>query len=162
MMKKENDKYKRLEEIDYARGLAMICIVFSHVCWQYNQFVFLLKLFHVPVFFFITGFLLNPQKHIRTVIKTYYCTYVKYGLIALTFFIVLYGPFQSTISTICSYSFSILSFNASFQGIGQFWFLLANMMLSVLLIALLHLPKYLPISISIVFLVINANIQTCK
>ena len=64
------DKRKRLEYIDAMRGFAILFIVFGHIplyCYgiadeQLSSFRALTSLLQLPMFFFVSGFVLNPQK----------------------------------------------------------------------------------------------------
>ncbi|WP_207662353.1 acyltransferase family protein [Coprococcus comes] len=48
---------KRLQYIDIAKGIAMICIILGHMGnANINRVVFT---FHVPIFFFITGYFIR-------------------------------------------------------------------------------------------------------
>ena len=48
---------KRIEFIDIAKGIAIICIILGHLgSNQINRIVFT---FHVPIFFIITGYFTN-------------------------------------------------------------------------------------------------------
>lgn len=64
------DKRKRLEYIDAMRGFAILFIVFGHIplyCYgiadeQLSSFRALTSLLQLPMFFFVSGFVFNPQK----------------------------------------------------------------------------------------------------
>lgn len=50
--------HKRIVSIDIARGIAILCIILGHLgIRQINRIVFT---FHVPIFFFITGYFIHP------------------------------------------------------------------------------------------------------
>ena len=54
---------KRLTYIDIARGIAIICIVLGHLGnATINKIVFT---FHVPIFFFITGYFTTDKLPIK-------------------------------------------------------------------------------------------------
>ncbi len=58
---------KRLQYVDMARGIAMICIVLGHLKNPIlNRFVYT---FHVPIFYFITGFFTNDKKPVGEFVK---------------------------------------------------------------------------------------------
>ena len=70
----------RLEFVDVAKGIAMICIVLGHMGISgINRFVFT---FHVPVFFLISGYFISAEeklssfivKKLRTLIVPYFLT----------------------------------------------------------------------------------------
>ena len=58
---------KRLDYIDVARGLGMICIILGHLGNdQINRVVYT---FHVPIFFLISGFFISNKQDIKTFCK---------------------------------------------------------------------------------------------
>ena len=58
---------KRLKYIDFIKGVAIICIIFGHLgIGAINRIVYT---FHVPVFFFITGYLTNTETDFLSFIK---------------------------------------------------------------------------------------------
>lgn len=70
----------RLQHIDIAKGISMICIILGHLgISDINRVVFT---FHVPVFYFITGFFVSDKKSTgefiknkaRTLLVPYYVT----------------------------------------------------------------------------------------
>ncbi len=127
----------RLEFVDVAKGIAMICIVLGHMGISgINRFVFT---FHVPVFFLISGYFVSAEgkissfitKKLRTLIVPYYLTC---GVIIVLGF--LKGLLQSGIGTALKdagywlYA-SIYGAGDSYQepffiaAIGAIWFLWA-------------------------------------
>lgn len=74
------DKRKRLEYIDAMRGFAILFIVFGHIplyCYgiadeQLSSFRALTSLLQLPMFFFVSGFVLNPQKMLNGGGKMWY------------------------------------------------------------------------------------------
>lgn len=66
-MKKKRIKNVRLQYIDIAKGIAMICIILGHLGnANINRIVFT---FHVPIFFFITGYFTNSKRDLNDFIK---------------------------------------------------------------------------------------------
>ncbi|MBR3263369.1 MAG: acyltransferase family protein [Lachnospiraceae bacterium] len=72
--------FGRMEFVDVAKGIAMICIVLGHMGISgINRFVFT---FHVPVFFLISGYFISAEeklssfivKKLRTLIVPYFLT----------------------------------------------------------------------------------------
>lgn len=58
---------KRVQYIDIARGIAILCIILGHQgISDVNRVVFT---FHVPIFFFITGYFINDKLGIKDFIK---------------------------------------------------------------------------------------------
>ena len=61
------EKRQRLDFIDIARGIAIICIVIGHVkCNSINRVVFP---FNVPLFFLISGYFTSAKTDMRTFVK---------------------------------------------------------------------------------------------
>ena len=61
------EEKKRVQYIDVARGIAMICIILGHLGdMQINRVVFT---FHVPIFFLITGYFFKPEKDWKSFLK---------------------------------------------------------------------------------------------
>lgn len=64
---------KRLEYIDAMRGVAILFVVFGHIpayCYgtaneNLSSFRALTSLLQMPMFFFVSGFVLNPQKNVK-------------------------------------------------------------------------------------------------
>jgi len=71
-MDETKSKTKRLQYVDIARGIAMICIILGHLGNPaINRVVFT---FHVPIFFFITGYFTSTKRSknkIRTLLVPY-------------------------------------------------------------------------------------------
>lgn len=66
-MKTKKIKNARLQYIDIAKGIAMICIILGHLGnANINRIVFT---FHVPIFFFITGCFTNKKRDLNDFIK---------------------------------------------------------------------------------------------
>ena len=58
---------KRIEFIDIAKGIAIICIILGHLNnQQINKIVFT---FHVPIFFIITGYFISSKYSMKEFIK---------------------------------------------------------------------------------------------
>lgn len=67
-MDETKSKTKRLQYVDIARGIAMICIILRHLGNpSINRMVFI---FHVPIFFFITGYFTNNKRRLTEFAKT--------------------------------------------------------------------------------------------
>ena len=62
----ENEKSgssARIEWIDIYRGLAMVFVIFGHIAGYYHIVGRFVYLFHVPAFFFLSGYLFSDRKH---------------------------------------------------------------------------------------------------
>ena len=59
---------KRIEYIDYARGIAMLLVILGH-CFQSVEYTlnhFILS-FHMPLFFFLSGIFAKSAKDMKSV-----------------------------------------------------------------------------------------------
>lgn len=71
------NKRKRLEYIDAIRGFAILFIVFGHIplyCYgitneQLSSFRALTSLLQLPMFFFVSGFVINSEKMLNGGVK---------------------------------------------------------------------------------------------
>ncbi len=129
---------RRVQYVDIARGLAMICIVLGHLgVWEINKIVFT---FHVPIFFLITGYFFNPEenwktflrKKSKTLLLPYWTTSILIALLAVFLDTFLYHG-QSPLNTFNQWIYAALY--GSGDGtprlwnviqIGALWFLLAT------------------------------------
>jgi len=77
---------QRVDYIDIAKGLGMLAIIWGHLTnsgWHYN----LVYSFHIPLFFFLSGLVFNPQKHtdfkayVKGRVKRLFIPYVLYSII---------------------------------------------------------------------------------
>lgn len=125
----------RLRYIDIAKGIAMICVILGHLgSSNINRVVFT---FHVPLFFFITGFFTNNKRPTKEFLKVKFRTLiVPYVLTCIV--IIILGTLKGlisgdAISALKTWSYASLygagfSSSKSFNipAIGALWFLLAT------------------------------------
>lgn len=126
---------KRLEFIDVAKGIGMICIILGHLAISsVNRVVFT---FHVPIFFFITGYFLNNRRTVTDFIKNKARTLlIPYCITCLV--IIALGTLKGALhgnaaEAAAKWIFASLygagdSYQEPFQipGIGAIWFLWAT------------------------------------
>ena len=125
----------RVQYFDIARGIAMICIILGHLNNSLiNRVVFT---FHVPIFFFISGYFMNSKcgikdyarNKLRTLIVPYIVTCIVIIILGT-----LKGFIQGdAISELGRWSYAAVygagdSYNEPFYipGIGAIWFLWAT------------------------------------
>ena len=86
-MNETTSKTKRLQYVDIARGIAMICIILGHLGNpSINRVVFT---FHVPIFFFITGYFTNNKRRFPEFAKNKLRTLIVPYIIACLAIIIL-------------------------------------------------------------------------
>ena len=54
---------KRIEYIDMMKGFAMILVILGHISYIPYSLKILIYIFHIPLFFFLSGFTLNIKKY---------------------------------------------------------------------------------------------------
>lgn len=144
----------RIQYIDIARGIAMICIVLGHLGNMHiNRVVFT---FHVPIFFFITGYFTNTNLCIKDFIKNKARTLLlPYALTCL--FIIVIGTLEYLVfvdegaakQSLTGWMYAAIygagdSYSSPFyiKAIGSLWFLWATFWSSIFLRCLLNTKKY--------------------
>ena len=139
------NKNGRIRYLDIARGIAIICIILGHLNNAHiNQVVFT---FHVPVFYFITGYFLGKKSSVKAFIRQKARSLlVPYWITCL--FVILFscikslaaGDVQEVIKVAGRWIFASVygagdSYTTPFviPQIGAIWFLLASFWGSVFL-----------------------------
>lgn len=137
---------KRIDSIDVARGIAIICIILGHLgIYNINRVVFT---FHVPIFFLISGYFINDKQNVisfikkrfRTLIVPYYFTCLVMIIVA-TIMSWYYNGTTTIIQTIKDWLIASLYgagdahtfLNYNIKAIGAIWFLWASFWGSVFL-----------------------------
>ena len=152
---------KRLQYIDIAKGIAMICIILGHMGnANINRVVFT---FHVPIFFFITGYFISDKCEVNIFVRNKVRTLI-IPYIITCFAIVIIATLQGSICgdaivEIKKWSYASVygagdSYTNPFYipGIGAIWFLLATFWGSIFLRISLNFNKYIRLfSIAAIF-----------
>ena len=158
----------RIKYIDIAKGIAIICIILGHfgIKWI-NSVVFT---FHVPIFYIITGYLMNTKLPIKEFIKRRFKTLIIPYIITCIITIILasiISGVEKGINTIpktamnwlyASIYGSGIDFTKPFyiKKIGALWFLLASFWGNILLRLTLEIKhKSRPFVILAIFLVVG-------
>jgi len=148
---------QRIEYIDIAKGIAIICVVLGHLgIAQINQVVFT---FHLPIFFIITGYFTHADTPIQKFIKKKFRTLIV-PYMATCFVIVILSIVRNILLKILigtpenTWKVALYWIYASFYGagdsytepfpikaIGAIWFLLATFWSSIFLKYILKLKK---------------------
>ena len=157
----------RMKYIDIARGIAIICIIIGHLgIEKINRIVFT---FHVPIFFFITGYFINRKRtikefvvnKIKTLLIPYVCTCFVIIVLSVLIGIVRHGSSVAVSSGLQWIYASIYGAGDSYtepfyiKGIGALWFLLASFWGSVFLRITLNTKKEVRITIILILFVIG-------
>jgi fucose 4-O-acetylase-like acetyltransferase len=84
---------KRIDYLDILKGIGIFLMVFDHVYWGQLVHTYI-QSFHMPLFFFISGYLWKGNSINKTVtnkIKTLLIPYIIYGLLQYVLWIFLFG-----------------------------------------------------------------------
>lgn len=143
-------KNKRENYIDIAKAIGIILVVLGHTDFPYIQIIYQ---FHLPLFFFLSGVVLNDQKvknikhYIFQKVKSLYVPFVAFELIFLAghnFF--SYTGFYSDLSkTKVVYEsrdfvinfFKIITLGGGEQLAGPLWFLISTLEITIIFAVLL-------------------------
>lgn len=148
---------KRIQYIDVAKGIAILCIILGHMGMnEINRVVFT---FHVPIFFIITGYFTSkklPVKEFvltkaRTLLVPYFLTCIVMSGLAIAINLLQGG--METKKTILEWMIATLygagdTWTAPFyvKGIGAIWFLWASFWASVFLRIALEMKAQLRVA----------------
>lgn len=146
----------RTKYIDIARGIAILCIILGHQgYYEISKIVFT---FHVPIFFFITGYFFNKRqelgdfikKRVRTLLVPYAVTCIVIILLAVVLEILRGG--ENVVSVALEWGYASLygagdSYTEPFyiKQIGALWFLLATFWGNVFFRIALNMKKHIRI-----------------
>ena len=118
---------KRIEYIDVTKGLGMLLIIWGH-CGSWgiiSNAMYIINLFHIPLFFFLSGLFLHSNKNfkdfilpkIHRLIKPYYF----YGILALILFIIITPVIPNLNTQLFHYCLGMRMHSYIFTG--ALWFL---------------------------------------
>ncbi|MBZ9609303.1 acyltransferase family protein [Clostridium estertheticum] len=137
----ENVKTKNVDYMDIAKAIGIIFVILGHTDFKYSNIIYL---FHMPLFFFISGYFfenyyfINPMKVFVKKVRSLYFPYVKYCVIFLAFhniffYMNIYSNDSNHVGIVLANKYSIsqfikeilhiLWFSSSEQLLGTFWFL---------------------------------------
>ena len=90
----------RLTFIDILKGIGIVFLIMGHMGFG-NDFDFYIHGFHMPLFFFVSGYLFNIKRTFCEVIsrkfKALIIPYASFGMVALYYFISFRGAGQEKI-----------------------------------------------------------------
>ena len=149
---------KRLDEIDFLRGICIIYMVMGHIPFGYS-FDHYIHAFHMPVFFVMSGFFLKRDKSVnmldlfKKLIKKLILPYLFFGLIFLVFAdLTKYGLND----TPKQYLINLFTYNDTLVIAGALWFLTSFFFASIIFNLLNKIKnEYIFGLLSILFLVIG-------
>lgn len=116
---------KRLNYIDIAKGIGIICVVLGHVTHDplLRQYFYN---FHMPLFFFISGVLLNTKlditAHLKRRLKSIVVPYVIFFLVTYLYWVFVESRFRGSDLDPVS-QFLSLPFGCGMEFNGPLWFL---------------------------------------
>lgn len=114
-------KNKRENWIDYLRGMGAIFVLLGHLVSYSSKLKFYLYSFHMPLFFFISGYLFKYEKNylklIKKNLKKLILPYLFFGVLTIII-VVLLGEKIYFIDAVKGLSF----FNGSFPWNTSLWF----------------------------------------
>lgn len=121
-----NNNKKRIEYIDFFKGIGIILMIMGHVGFG-SGFDYFIHSFHMPMFFLISGYLFNGsgsfKKFIKKKSKQLLIPYIIFGLISFLIFAYLNFNYNEAI---LSKLYALLFINTNNMPItGALWFLTA-------------------------------------
>lgn len=131
---------RRIEELDILKGIGILLMVFDH-CMAWGEGVFihaLIQSFHMPLFFFASGFLLkkrNVKETMKSKIKSVLLPHFYFATFYACVFILLFllgkrGEMETLKSVECLYFFSTESVFTVFAS--PIWFLQSLFIVEIL------------------------------
>lgn len=112
---------KRVDYLDYSKGIAIILVVLGHICSGGNIKTYIYS-FHMPLFFIISGYLFNYsnvkslKEFINKKAKAYLIPYMTFSIINISGYYLLSGL------SLIALKNNLLD-TIKFCGIGALWFL---------------------------------------
>ena len=128
---------KRIGYYDIAKGIGIFCVVYAHAKAPFSKYMYL---FHMPLFFLISGLLYNastpPGTYVKRKIQTLYIPFVFWNALFCTgmniykhIYIYIYDGIAKTARQLFLVA---LTLSKSGEFLGATWFLGALLLISVL------------------------------
>jgi len=116
------DTNKRIEFLDIAKGIGIILVVWAHAGGPFSPQI---DLFHMPLFFLISGFLYNPKTPVKEfVIRKFKSLYIPFAFWNLLFYLMMGLYFAASLKSLTIGSIKILlTLSKEGQFLGATWFL---------------------------------------
>lgn len=122
---------KRIGYYDIAKGIGIFCVVYAHAKAPFNKYMYL---FHMPLFFLISGLLYNantpPREYVKRKIQTLYIPFAFWNVLFCAGTALYKGT--GLAKTARQLLLVVLTFSKSGEFLGATWFLGALLLVSVL------------------------------
>lgn len=149
----------RIDWLDFAKGIGILCVVFGHTQIPYIS-EYLIRPFHVPLFFFLSGFCFSVKKYnikefLSKKIKSLLMPYIFFSLIWI-----VYETINETIVNGFSFKFLLNEFKLYIlqNHLHAIWFITCIFLLQMLAYILVSVCKdkdCLLFALSLVFIVLS-------
>ncbi len=119
-----NNTKKRLDYLDLTKAIAILCMVWLHIGTKYKTTDLCIHVFHMPVFFVISGFLFKSGRSFldffKRKISTLLIPYFFWGIVFYVFWVVFFYLLNISDSVVSLYAFlnSLLYDNAELSPYG--------------------------------------------
>ena len=125
-----NKDSKRLMYLDIAKGIGIILVVIGHTSSSLTKYIYQ---FHMPLFFFISGFLFSKKKPVKNyVVKKIESLYIPYVLCNLVVYIPLAIIENQSIQRILIKTLKIIFLLDGAVLLGATWFIASLFWISIL------------------------------
>lgn len=167
-MNKDNntDLHSRLLYIDYVRGLAMVLVIAGHVNFG-HIFSNFIHLFHIPIFYYISGYLFNGlkqisfQSFISKKINSLIIPYLFFGICHVLLFYILVKIGFYTFPKHSWYYYLFLLNTSDCQIMGIQWFLTSFFWMHIFIFFIYKISKaFIKYSIIILLTTIGIYYQS--
>ena len=124
---------KRLNEIDFIRGICIIYMIFGHIVVN-NNFDHYIHAFHMPLFYVVSGYFVcrntkNFWPNIKKIFNKLHVPYILWGIIFSCFYAFITNK---NISDSIYYLKLLFSYNDSLPFAGALWFLTSFFFASII------------------------------
>lgn len=155
----------RSQYIDFAKGLGIILVVIGHACVPSEEIGKMIYLFHMPMFFLISGILYNGNSDLKTYIKkkvlSLYIPFVVWNVLFTIIESIVFH--ENTVTTIKTIIPILLTLSHEKLCFDPTWFIASLFQISILYKILdnsLKKSKYADIHILLIFYVLKSTFLT--
>lgn len=156
---------KRITEIDIAKGIGILLVVFAHVNYTSPLLEYIYS-FHMPLFFVLSGFVFNPKRYssfsdfLKRRVKNLICPYILFAFMSVLIecVIIIYGNGFSvdTLKTLCDGMINILVSRGSADFFNApLWFVLCLFTIEIIYFFISKLRVNLIVTISMILIVLG-------